>query len=107
MINKEWTVYDGLVICHPKEYCTTWDFCTHYAPHNKGVACSCDSCEPCDFDTVVDHRKNSIAQSLSVNNAEWMEWCDKECSNPKHFCLGFLQRECVMCWEERKKEIGS
>lgn len=59
-------IYEGLVICHPRKYCTTWDFCTHYIPHVKGVACSCDSCKPCDIKTVMEHRKKMVEKAMEV-----------------------------------------
>ena len=70
-------IYKGLVICHPREYCTTFDFCTHYIPHVKGDACSCDSCESCDFETVVEHRKKPVTDAISANNQRWIEQMEK------------------------------
>ena len=67
------SVYDGLVICHPKEYCTTWDFCTHYIPHVKGDACSCDSCVPCDIKTALEHRKKMRDADQSARDKWWIE----------------------------------
>ena len=74
---SDFHVYEGLVICYPREYCTTWDFCTHYIPHVKGAACSCDSCEPCDFETVVAHKKRigekMVAEAVSVRDKWWIK----------------------------------
>lgn len=70
-------IYESLVICHPREYCTTWDFCTHYIPHVKGVACSCDSCEPCDLDTVVENRISMILKAKRI----FLQWLEESCDS--------------------------
>jgi len=110
------SIYDSLVICHPKEHCSTWDFCSHYVPHVKGAACSCDSCEPCDFETVVAHRKRMgekmVAEAVAANDAKWMSIiegqkynCDNsECSFGRCNFVSLFDKGC-MWWQERKLEI--
>ena len=67
------SIYEGLVICHPKEHCSTWDFCTHYIPHVKGDACSCDSCVPCDTKTVLEHRVKIKEANIAARDKWWVE----------------------------------
>ena len=82
---SDFHVYEGLVICYPREYCTTWDFCTHYIPHVKGAACSCDSCEPCDFETVVAHKKRigekMVAEAVAARDKWWIKTLELNCGD--------------------------
>ena len=100
------SIYDGLVICHPKDSCSTWDFCNHYIPHVKGDACSCDSCVPCDIKTVLEHRKKMRDADIAANNAEWVKWAESFCTDVTHEVSGLRKYRCSKCWQERKRNIG-
>jgi hypothetical protein len=96
-------IYEGLVICHPKEHCSTWDFCTHYIPHNKGLACSCDSCVPCDIKTVLEHRK----KIRDADRAALLKWLDEPCTRHKHYneySSTYHHMECTHCMNKLRGE---
>ena len=101
------SIYEGLVICHPKEHCSTWDFCTHYIPHVKGDACSCDSCVPCDMKTLLQHRVKIKEANIAARDKEWVEWVADEIIE---FALNFnrsaaFHETLLRVWNNRKKEI--
>jgi hypothetical protein len=101
-------IYEGLVICHPKEHCSTWDFCTHYIPHNKGLACSCDSCVPCDIKTVLEHRK----KIRDADRAALLKWLDEPCKEHPDVASERLReptyynhrKDCPQCMKELRGE---
>ena len=94
------SIYEGLVICHPKEHCSTWDFCTHYIPHVKGDACSCDSCVPCDMKTLLQHRVKMRDANFAARDKEWIEWLEVNSNTDAGWIVVNPDR-----WQNRKKEV--
>lgn len=103
------SIYEGLVICHPKEHCSTWDFCTHYIPHVKGDACSCDSCVPCDIKTVLQHRVKMKEANFAARDKEWVEWLETNLIKEVDSGLDFreLPKFALKDWQERKLSLQS
>ena len=111
------SIYEGLVICHPKEHCSTWDFCTHYIPHVKGDACSCDSCVPCDTKTVLEHRVKIKEANIAARDKWWIERIQKEVFDGGCYILrADTKATCERCgeysichmvkWQQLKREVG-
>jgi hypothetical protein len=48
----------------------------------------------------------AVKEAIEARDKDWIAWGEQECKNHAHFCKGILQRECLMCWRERKKEIN-
>jgi hypothetical protein len=62
-------------------------------------------CCPADCLVHPDLTRAAAAQ-LAKADKEWVEWLDETCKEHSHTRYYITRRECILCWQERKKEIG-